>query len=207
MKPRWMSEWMAPAASRAVSPARMGQARTSSLPAVRKLMSPSCAKAAWATTSAAGPGSPRAAAYSCLLLDGEPGHLERVGERKGHHVPVARPAAPSAAGSQPTLPSDSVFTTSSCGVSVRNWYPRMKASCVLVEVHLAQRGLGLQRLLAAGQGLLAGVGHRRLLGPLESPLDADQVGQQELPVQLVEVASGWAGSPSMALSKARSTCR
>ena len=52
MKPRWKSEWMTPAASGAVAPALISQARVSFGPAVRKVCRPSArnpARASWAS--------------------------------------------------------------------------------------------------------------------------------------------------------------
>ncbi len=103
---------------------------------------------------------------------------------------IRRPRAGPSSAARSGVAPDSVLSSSNCGVSVRNWYPRTKARSASSK-STSRSGVSASRCSwHLSQGLLAGIGDGGLLGPLERPLDADEIEHQELVVQFGEVGGG-----------------
>ena len=122
-----------------------------------------------------------------LLLGGEAGHLQGIGEGEGHHLtPAGRP-------------SQHVGPEIRLGLGVQHDDLRYVGEelvvaehdrLTLVPVDVAQGSVLFQRLLGFGQHPFDLVGQGLLLAPLEGSLDGHQVGQDELVVQVDQVGLG-----------------
>ena len=210
-----MSEWTAPAASRAVAPAVIVHARTSSSPTVKKLTRPSSAYASRMTRWSAGSGSPRAS------------RKVAAPPRRARPPPPPRPPRSSDAGSRPLA---DLVQLGQARVAARHVglgeVQAMKDRLQGQELEASEDPglLGRQPLRAESNAVLERAPHRRedrllaLLGVrglaleagaelLEPALHAPRGPPAQLFLERLDLAGRLRGGPSTGDAKARTTWR